>query len=262
MRGGGRIRGSESMLRSCSGRFTRSNHTLLIEQLSSMQEEAAKPTRGTRPFEVIVPGKPWTSQFLSVDDMTARQSRPGANAQRYRDGTFRPDRPLPPGYSRPGQQPAFSPRSSYKRPDVTWFWDDPNTSIPTVPTTKSGYKPPYFDSGSPRPAPPKRHELSPRFGASTVGGIIFGDERYQKFSDRAGLIAMPHLESDEPAASPRSNLGHRADWTNEQRLRHLQIALNHERRVAETASNNLKTKLRAGIIVDPVGLHEPAGRPA
>ena len=213
--------------------------------------------RGTRPFEAMVPCKPWTSKFLSVDEITSQQSRRGPNSQRFKDGALRPDRPLPPGKVQ-GQPPTANSARAYQRPDVTWFWENPGTT-PGETTTKTAYQ--GFPA-APRDAPATRHALSPRFAKSTVGDIMFGDPLYQNFSDRTGRpVAPPMVEVDAPrAASNTAEL--RNQLTDEQRIRHLEIALRHEKRMTESARANLKTNLRGGS--NPtmmVGLHEPAGCP-
>jgi len=222
-----------------------------------MDEPPKQIGRGTRPFEAMVPCKPWTSKFLSVDEITSQQSRRGPNPQRFRDGALRPDRPLPPGKV-PGQpSTAFvpSPRG-YQRPDVTWLDENPGTT-PGETTTKRGYQ---GWAAAPRDAPPTRHALSPRFAKSTIGDIIFGDPNYQKFSDRTGRpVAPPMVEAEEPRAA--SITARPNQLTDEQRIRHLEIAVRHEKRMTEAARANLKTNLRGGIIDNPVVFHEPAGCP-
>ena len=168
--------------------------------------------RGTRPFEAMVPwfapntldplalpssapfllsssvrpalffflrvaarSKPWTAQFLSVDDVTARQSRRGGNSVRYRDGTLRADRPRPP----PGAVPAPipSPRQEYKKPDHPIFWETSGPRLAET-TTKAGYSP--RDGLVENLVVATRHALSPRYMKSSIGDVIFNGPHGRK----------------------------------------------------------------------------------
>jgi hypothetical protein len=224
--------------------------------------EPAKP-RGTRPFEAMVPCKPWTSQFLALDEVTAIQSRRGPGPQRFRDGTFRPDRPLPPGRVRGQPEPklTLSPRA-IQRPDPTWFWE----GVGGVPkhgggsTSRSAYAPPMFNSDSPRPLPPKRNELSTKYRASCIGDIVFSDDDPALRQPKVPTSENPLLfgEGAPAPAPPSSGAELLQQLTEEQRLKHIHVAIRHEKRKTEQARANLMTNLRNGIIVDPMH-HEPMG---
>ena len=162
-----------------------------------MEEGGEAPkTRGTRPFEAMVPwcahaaasaffsqphganapvcfsrrSKPWTSQFLSVDDITARQSRCGYDLMRYRDGTLRPNRPRPP----PGAVPPLqqSPREPFVFKNNVLSWESAGQPGMET-TTKAGYSP--RDALTNGLVVPTRHGLSPRYEVDSIGGIVFPD---------------------------------------------------------------------------------------
>lgn len=229
-----------------------------------MEEAPAIKTRGTRPFEAMVPCKPWTSQFLSVDDITAPQSRRGPHQQRYRDGTFRPDRPLPPGMVRGQPEPrlTLSPRA-LNRPDPTWFWE--SVHVPAEPTTRMAFK---FAHDSPREVPPKRHTLSQQYQASQVGDIVFNDPAMMSMSERAGrpppgILDMEEVDSAESSARYVSGEAELKKLTEAQRVKHAAVAVRHERRKVEHARAALMSSLRRDIDAAtlPVGYHEPLGMP-
>ena len=230
-----------------------------------MDAPEAVKTRGTRPFEAMVPCKPWTSQFLALDEVTAIQSRRGPHSQRFRDGTFRPDRPLPPGRVRDQPEPKLmlSPRA-VQRPEPTWFWE----GVGGIPkhgssTTKSAFAPPMFSSESPRPLPPKRNELSTKYRASCIGDIVFSqdDPALRQPKVPTGETTMLFGEGAPAPAPPSSGAELLQQLTEEQRLKHIQVAIRHEKRKTDQARANLMSNLRHGIIVDPIGYHEPMAMP-
>lgn len=198
--------------------------------------------RGTRPFEAMVPSKPWTSEFLTVDDVTARQSRIGQNSARYRDGRLRADRPRPPA----GAVPELSPRNPqpYKRPDHPIYWETSGRTMAET-STKAGYgeRPGLVGVAL---STPTRHMLSPRYSKSTVGQIIFADTNNYMVRPDVPLIpkVSPFSEAfSAAAASPRGTL----EPTEERRVMALEALVRHEKRMADYARARYVSELRKGV---------------
>ena len=137
---------------------------------------------------------------------------------------------------------------------------------PYTVTSRAAYAPPMFSSASPRPAPPKRNELSTKYMASCIGDVVFSDDdpnlRQPKVptGETPGLMYVEGAPEPAPAA-PSSGAALPQQLTEEQRLKHLAVAIRHEKRKTEQARANLMTNLRHGIIVDPIGYHEPMAMP-
>ena len=188
----------------------------------------------------MVPCKPWTAKYMTLDPVMAQQSRRGDNSARYKDGTFRPNRPLPEGYSPRAnmkEKLVLSPR--YQRSGGVYEWGDTTASYQTV--SLLHYPAPDAQSYS----VPTRHGLSPRTMVSGVSQAIAGDG-YLQFSPRSKAIAgikLPPLgtingTADKPPLAPAD------EQTPEQQLAFLELALRQERRKAGLARAQLETHLR------------------
>lgn len=219
-------------------------------------EEAPKGNRrGTRPFEAMVPCKPWTSQYLSVDDLTARQSRCYANSIRHRDGTLRKDRPRPPVGAVP--MPQVSPRTEpWTRPDHVMYWDTGTRSYAET-TQKAGYSP--RDGLTQDLVVATRHALSPRYAKASIGDIVFGDKT--NYAVREFYGQYPTAAAEEPADSkPFTQFS--ADPAKRQ-LAALEAAVRHEKRMTDYARARYVTHMREGLVVpeQQATQHHPAGAP-
>lgn len=204
---------------------------------------------------LLLRSKPWTSQFLSVDDVTARQSRRSGNAVRYRDGTLRQDRPRPPPGSLP--QPAPSPRQPWSRPDnlLDWHAAGAGASQFSETTSKAGYSPRAGITENLVVA--TRSGLSPRYMKSSIGDIVFGDTTNYAVREGYGPFGF----GSAAAATAAAGAAPTPEYSAERRVAALEAAVRHEKRMADLARSRMITNLRAGIIVDPVGLHDPAAAP-
>ena len=218
-----------------------------------MDEPAPILTKGTRPFEAMVPCKPWTSQFLSVDDVTARQSRCGYNAIRHRDGTLRKDRPRPP----PGAVPMPSPRAAserWSRPDHVMYWD--TGSCFTVETTqKAGYSP--RDGLTHDLSVPTRNGLSPRYAKSSIKDIVFSDKTNYAVRDFYGAQhAVP-----DGAGAPAGPLAQFSSDPSARQIAALEAAVAHEKRMADYARARYVSGMRESLILpeQQTTQHHPAG---
>ena len=190
---------------------------------------------------------------MSVDDATARQSRRAANPVRFRDGSLRPDRPRPPPGSLPA--PQMSPRPEYQKLDHVMYWDTGGAPLAET-TSKAGYSP--REALSTNLIVPTRHALSPRYARSTIGDIVFGD----KTNHAAPNVPLPMMPSEAAAASMAASPRYGTPRSSQERqIIALEAAVRHEKRKADLARARMITNLRAGIIVDPVGLHDPAAQP-
>jgi hypothetical protein len=195
--------------------------------------------------------KVWTSAQLTLDDKSAFQSRRGGNASRYRDGTLRPNRPLPPHYSPrgAGRLPSLgssSPR--YEKPDLPWLWDDTNRYDTTHQT---GYcDPSSIASLNTRVT---RHGSSLRNKPAEVGELVFGTGGVQEAGPLngggtnrepmvlPGTVALSPRMQEVAALTPAVN---RLDLTDHQKLRNLRSQLKAEERLTESARAHLATSLR------------------
>ena len=165
-----------------------------------------------------------------------RQSRRAPSQQRYPDGTFRPDRPLPAGMS-PRRLPdvvASSPRRLIARPQPAWYEDANAFAAAVASSTETTFRAtfgrPHEQVLSPRVVP-KRHQLKP----SQMNEVLFGDPLYQTCSARAGTCATPAVTS-EPRPQER--------MTDRQRVDTLKAKLRYEQRMTQIARNKLVTHLR------------------
>ena len=163
-----------------------------------------------RMWQALVPGKPWTAKYLTVDDVMAKQSRRGPNAQRYKDGAFRPNRPFPEGYSPRSQNAALSLSPRFRdRAGGVYEWAG---TMPDYKTTTSNH---YCEPHGHEYIVPTRHGLSPRNPVSSVSQSIFGDG-YLQFSPRSKVnagIKLPPLGSinaiGKPPPEPATSRGGR-----------------------------------------------------
>lgn len=221
-----------------------------------------KKIRGTRPFNVMG-SQPWTwgAAHLTLDGLTAQQSRCGANPQRYRDGRMRLDRPLPPGYD--GSSPRPSPRLGLVAPitltktspripdnsaDRPLQWDTRiyDTAFETTAGVSYGAPPGKLEKA------PRRHELSPRYRGD-MGEILFGHpsaERVTHYSPRHQAPTSPRY-ANAPVVEPNVR--------GEERVKQLESSLRTERRITAAALADLETRMR-WIPIDPRGLHDPDGQ--
>jgi hypothetical protein len=209
-----------------------------------MDDAPANLTKGTRPYEAMVPCKPWTSQFNVLDDVTARQSRVGQGSARYRDGTLRKDRPRPPP----------SPRANlvyptgellYKRPNNPLTWNEAGAPSLAETTTKQAFaQRPDINSGL---TVSTRCGLSPRYMKSVVGEVVF--------SDTMNYLPprIPVVPADDAVADAPAPIGTMVDA--------LELQVRHEQRRAELARSRLLTAMRGRLVDNPIGLHDPAGAP-
>ena len=213
----------------------------------------AKPLRGTRPYEGMVPGKPWTAQFMTISELEARQTRCGPNFQRHRDGTLRADRLLPPRYvpSPRLDEAKLSPR--FKRPTPLWEWPGASqSSAQWCSSNDTHFVPP------PRQTlvVATRHGLSPRYRPFAVAEALGCEPPPERASPRRRLPALP-------PNSPRHDEQREIQDARSHRER---LMLLEDRYLAEQhatllARANLKSTLRwVPPNIDPRGLHDPDGQ--
>jgi hypothetical protein len=215
---------------------------------------AERPLRGTRPFEALVPGRPWTSKHITLDEQSAVQSRRAPNPMRYKDGTLRIDRPLPEGYSpRAPRNLVLSPR----------FRHGASEEAPTNYTTTSHSH--YARAGA---------ALLPEKGMPSggTGGemyeLIYGEAPARppplpSWSPRRRPGGSPRLQPLPP--SPRTP---RADddaagvrYRHAERVRQLEEELQAESRLLGSARAKVLTKMRwVPNTLDPRALHDPEGQ--
>lgn len=226
-----------------------------------MDEPAAPPSR-TRPFEAMVPGKPWSAKYLSVDDVTARQSRRGTNPKCFKDGTLRPDRPLPPGMleARRQRTPAGSdpaqprPRQSSATQSLApadsprmLDWQMPSIPVSAATTTMAGFGSHTAAATSPRVVA-TRHAMTPQFNPSCIREVVFGDPIYQDMSMHRPrpLPSQSQSPSGDRATASRGGGVAPRQASDEQRVRQLEAMLHHERRLIEST--------RAHVCAPPTAL--------
>ena len=193
----------------------------------------------------MVPGQPSAPKHSTVDPVLAKLGRRGLNAQRYKDGMFRADRPLPPGYS-PRARPdtlTLSPRITERKGGV-YEWSDSTTVYET--TSSNHYRQPEGHAY----VVPTRRGLSPRNAVSGVSQAISGDG-YLQFSPRSkgGLrINLPPLGSinGKPRAEPASDASSAIAMTDAGKIAYLEVALHHEQRMVSAARAQLQTYLGLG----------------
>lgn len=204
-----------------------------------------------RMWQALVPGKPWTAKYLTVDDVMAKQSRRGPNAQRYKDGAFRPNRPFPEGYSPRSQNAALSLSPRFRdRAGGVYEWAG---TMPDYKTTTSNH---YCEPHGHEYIVPTRHGLSPRNPVSSVSQSIFGDG-YLQFSPRSKVnagIKLPPLGSinaiGKTAAEPEDPDPPSGKMSTAEQIAYLEVALRHERRMVDATRSRLQTQLRRNPKLD------------
>ena len=248
------------------------------------------------PFQAMMPGVPWTSQYMTLDGFAAPQSRCRQSAQRMRDGTLRCDRPRPPTSAR-GITPRSDgpPRTGYQRPATPWDEGVAIAPDPYATAHKEQFVPPRSSHG--RYALPDevatRHALTPR-AMSKVGEVLGHTqlpvevvaEKPALAAGAAGIYgpgwggatrSRPlSASSSRRAAALTSPRGHVFDPTTRdttmtnpitgsrqdalQYARDLQASLDSERKLTASSRSSLMSRER-WMPVDGRGYHDPSGMP-
>ena len=175
------------------------------------------------------PTKPWTSEWLTVDDYTARQSRRGRNPQRHKDGSLRADRPT----LRPVVPKVYT-RCVYDPGQLPWMWSAPKGSLVIESSMNSHYPPP---SVTPQPATRHGTGATGRAGQSEVGMVVFGNDYATPRSAR-GLPPPPSLVSARAPELPPPPL---------ERIPALEAELLRSRARTGSARLELQTRLRSDL---------------
>ena len=244
---------------------TRHSTRLVAKDENAFGQMGDKNIRGTRPFEGMVPGAPWTAQFMTLDKKEALISRCGASSQRHKDGTLRENRPLPSGYTpRVADMPMkLSPR--WERLGGVYEWGAGGEV--SYKTTSAA----HFGSLDTVPGPaPTRLGRSPRHRGGEVYELMFGaPSEIQLLEDRASLGRKPQVVQPPAPSSPRAEQTPRALSTDlpvsgrrhaSRRLAELERALHEERRTTARTRAVLESELR-WIPFDPRSYHNPDGQP-
>ena len=165
----------------------------------------------------------------------------GRTPFRYKDGTPKPDRPMPDGYT-PRTRPAvfsLNPRS-YQHKNIFSYEGDPGINYAT--TSDSLFKPPTEMATY---VVQRRFDQSPRMHAmNSVGKALFGAE----FGHRWGM-GSPPSPPVTPLVRPRDQLRPppASQLTVDQKVAYRETALRHEQKLRAIASARLHTQLRSEL---------------
>ena len=198
-------------------------------------------------------------------DVPGRKKK-GLCQTRHGDGSFRPNRPLPPGYSPRAHEPQCEPKMQlsprWQRSAGVYEWVPGLTSYESTSEAHYGQMDGYV-----RPGAAMRHEHSPRYNCGKAAELMFGVPAADRAPPRAR--PPPPLSVAFPARSPRSDptppavdanlpLSGRKHAT--ARLQALERALHEERRVTSRTRALLESELR-WVPFDPRSYHDPDGQP-
>lgn len=201
----------------------------------------------------------WSSRFATLEATEARQSRPAANAARYRDGTLRPDRPRPArlhtgAVSLPTDEqlrasftddrgrivPAFMPSYHLAKREAVPPWVNPDQKDPRLFRSVSNEHFPHpmvnVRPGSALPPRCARFSGAARHMQSDVDEVVFGRDIDK--SNEAVLHAYVPLKWPPRVVNPEAPLTE----AERQELSALEASLRQERELTTKVADQLYAK--------------------
>jgi len=202
----------------------------------------------------------WTARFATLEATEARQSRPAANAARYRDGTLRADRPRPTlagTMSLPTDEqlrasftddrgrivPAYMPSYHRAKREAVPPWVNPEQKEQRLFRSMSNEHFPHpmvnVRPGSALPPRCARFSGAARHMQSNVDEVVFGRDIDK--SNEAVLHAYVPLKWPPRVANPEAPLTE----AERHELRSLEASLRRERELTTKVADRLFTKQSA-----------------